>query len=190
MLPASLLTYANIRAQVAQWSIQNFASQPAEFPFGGIGEEIGELQHAVLKANQGIRGTLEDHTTAAKDAVGDIFIYVCDFSSRAGFGDTMFHFTSKQVDVPVTPKITDAGSMKACRAIFRVYGMLATMMDTDASGAAAMRNRLYLLVQELETFSARYLGTTLQQVASDVWQGIVVKRNWVYDPSGGTTQPA
>jgi NTP pyrophosphatase (non-canonical NTP hydrolase) len=42
----------------------------------GIVEEIGELSHALLKQEQGIRGTWLDHETAAKDAVGDIVVFL------------------------------------------------------------------------------------------------------------------
>jgi NTP pyrophosphatase (non-canonical NTP hydrolase) len=44
-------------------------------------EEVGELSHAHLKHEQGIRG-MEDQDLAyvrKRDAVGDIFIYLCSY---------------------------------------------------------------------------------------------------------------
>jgi NTP pyrophosphatase (non-canonical NTP hydrolase) len=44
----------------------------------GVGEEVGELQHAILKHLQGIRGYDFDKTQAeVADAIGDIVIYAC-----------------------------------------------------------------------------------------------------------------
>lgn len=74
----------NIQAEVAAWSQKNFGDQPAWRPLLGIGEELGELNHAYLKREQGIRQD-EDHDAAMRDAVGDIVIFLCDFSSRARF---------------------------------------------------------------------------------------------------------
>lgn len=60
-------------------------------PLLGAQEELGELCHAVLKQMQGIRGSSEDHEAAAKDAVGDIVIYLADFCTESGwdFGEVV-----------------------------------------------------------------------------------------------------
>ena len=44
----------------------------------GVTEELGELSHAHLKSEQGIR-TNQDHNHAKKDAVGDIVIYLAGY---------------------------------------------------------------------------------------------------------------
>jgi len=41
----------------------------------GVAEESGELAHAILKADQGLRGSVAEHDEAAKDAIGDITIF-------------------------------------------------------------------------------------------------------------------
>lgn len=51
----------------------------------GISEESGELSHAVLKREQGIRGTDEEHAASERDAVGDIVIYLTGFCSSRGY---------------------------------------------------------------------------------------------------------
>lgn len=71
----------DIQKEVYQWSKQNFGDQPSWRPLLGIGEELGELNHAYLKRAQGIR-TNEDHEEGIRDAVADIMIYLCDFCSR------------------------------------------------------------------------------------------------------------
>jgi NTP pyrophosphatase (non-canonical NTP hydrolase) len=65
--------------------MRNFGPHPAWHPLLGAVEEIGELAHSFLKAEQGIRGTKEEHEAAAKDAVADTIIYLADFCSCVGF---------------------------------------------------------------------------------------------------------
>jgi NTP pyrophosphatase (non-canonical NTP hydrolase) len=45
----------------------------------GLGEEVGELFHAHLKEEQNIRGESNAHQLEAKDAVGDIIIYLMHY---------------------------------------------------------------------------------------------------------------
>lgn len=70
------------QGDVREWSTRNFGNVPSWQPLLGIGEELGELNHAHLKAVQGIRGTAEEHRAAQVDAVGDILIYLLDYCSR------------------------------------------------------------------------------------------------------------
>lgn len=67
---------------VRQWSLKNFGEQSYVNPLLGVVEEVGELNHAVLKMRQGIRGDKDFLKEQAEDAVGDILIYLADFCSR------------------------------------------------------------------------------------------------------------
>jgi len=67
--------------QINEWSKRNFKDSTYIDEFLGITEEVGELAHAILKQKQGIRID-ENHEEKIKDAVGDIFIYLCDFCNR------------------------------------------------------------------------------------------------------------
>lgn len=51
----------------------------------GVCEESGELAHATLKRETGIRGTDEEHAASERDAVGDIVIYLTGFCSSRGY---------------------------------------------------------------------------------------------------------
>ena len=66
------------------WAIHNFGVHPAWMPLLGAVEELGELAHAHLKEAQGIRNH-ENHEENARDAIGDIIIYLCDYCSSRGF---------------------------------------------------------------------------------------------------------
>lgn len=73
-----------LQLDVADWSRKNFGTQQPYRPLLGVIEEIGELAHAQLKKEQGIRMN-EDHDAKARDAVGDIMIYLMNYCSERGF---------------------------------------------------------------------------------------------------------
>jgi NTP pyrophosphatase (non-canonical NTP hydrolase) len=71
--------------KVARWiEKQPFHPQQPWQPLLGVGEEVGELNHAFLKRSQGIRGTADQHTEKMKDAVGDIMVYLAGFCIAEG----------------------------------------------------------------------------------------------------------
>ncbi len=74
--------FAVLQAQVGLWSRRNFPKNKPYFPLLGAFEECGELAHAHLKQEQGIRGTIAEHEAAKKDAVADIVIYLADYCER------------------------------------------------------------------------------------------------------------
>lgn len=64
-----------------EWVNRNFPGETLEQATLGVCEESGELAHAILKRQQGIRGTEAEHRFAAIDAVADMIIFslsVCD----------------------------------------------------------------------------------------------------------------
>jgi NTP pyrophosphatase (non-canonical NTP hydrolase) len=77
-----------VQEDVAAWADKNFGpDRPFNdagglHPLLGIMEEVGELCHARLKADQGIR--IVDPADEM-DAVGDILIYILHYCSRRGF---------------------------------------------------------------------------------------------------------
>jgi len=74
----------DLQKEVGEWSRQNFPNNKSYHPLLGVVEEVGELSHAHLKSEQGIRGTKVEHITAKIDAIGDIIIYLCDYCERNG----------------------------------------------------------------------------------------------------------
>lgn len=83
-LPLGRMTFIQLQQQVSVWSRKNFFEQPSYRPLLGIQEECGELSHAHLKAEQGIRGTPEKHRAAKEDAIGDLVIFLADYCHREG----------------------------------------------------------------------------------------------------------
>ena len=48
-------------------------------------EELGELSHGLLKQEQSIRGTFEEHELKIKDSIADLFIFAADFCNARGY---------------------------------------------------------------------------------------------------------
>lgn len=78
------LTFRALQDQQRPWVKHNFGDRPAYYPLLGAVEELGELAHAHLKQEQGIR-TTEDHEANAKDAVADTIIFLADYCSSRGW---------------------------------------------------------------------------------------------------------
>lgn len=78
------MTLREIQAEQRAWVLRNFGERPAYHPLLGAVEELGELAHAHLKEEQGIRRN-ENHVENAKDAVADVVIYLMDYCSSRGF---------------------------------------------------------------------------------------------------------
>jgi NTP pyrophosphatase (non-canonical NTP hydrolase) len=68
-----------------KWQKRNFGGKHGSGyrPLLGVVEEVGELSHAHLKSEQGIRNN-EDHEANKKDAVADIIIYLSDYCTGQG----------------------------------------------------------------------------------------------------------
>jgi NTP pyrophosphatase (non-canonical NTP hydrolase) len=79
------MSLREIQKEQDVWSKANFDNKKPYQPILGATEEVGELAHAYLKMEQGIRGTKEEHTAAMKDAVGDCVIFLMDLCNQMGW---------------------------------------------------------------------------------------------------------
>lgn len=99
-----MIDLKQIQSDHLQWATNNFGERNPQLASLGVGEEIGELiesldnltqhqvknlllkiaasngklQHSQLKSAQNIRGNQDKHLLEAKDAIGDITIYLID----------------------------------------------------------------------------------------------------------------
>lgn len=78
------MTLEQLQHEVGEWSRRNFPSNKPHHPLLGVSEETGELSHAHLKGEQGIRHTPEEILAMKCDAIGDIVIYLADYCERNG----------------------------------------------------------------------------------------------------------
>lgn len=77
--PDPPLAFHTLQDAHAKWAGYNFPCATPVQALLGVVEEVGELSHAVLKREQGIRGSTDSHDEAIEDAVGDIVLYLAHF---------------------------------------------------------------------------------------------------------------
>ena len=77
-------SFRELQRDQTLWVNHNFPDRPSWHPLLGAVEELGELAHAHLKEIQGIRKH-ENHEAQAKDAIGDVIIYLADYCTARGW---------------------------------------------------------------------------------------------------------
>lgn len=80
----SALDLTRLQVEVNEWTEKNFPNSVPHQPLLGLTEEVGELSHAHLKGEQGIRHTPEEVAAMKEDAVGDILVYLADYCNKSG----------------------------------------------------------------------------------------------------------
>lgn len=78
------MNIAQLQDEVTRWAQRNFPDAKPHQPLLGLSEEVGELCHAHLKMEQGIRGSAEEHRDAKEDAVGDVMVFLMHYCSLNG----------------------------------------------------------------------------------------------------------
>ncbi|KKM93508.1 hypothetical protein LCGC14_1207700 [marine sediment metagenome] len=73
---------SRIQTEIGYWATHNFPTETSLTNLLGVVEEVGELAHAELKGTMGIRGVDDEE---AKDAVGDILIFLASYCNQKGF---------------------------------------------------------------------------------------------------------
>jgi NTP pyrophosphatase (non-canonical NTP hydrolase) len=80
------VTLYELQAEHAVWVAHNFPHAQPHEPLLGLVEEVGELAHAHLKHEQGIRGYDDDrYHQEGEDCIGDIMIYLASYCNKNGF---------------------------------------------------------------------------------------------------------
>jgi len=75
----AIMDFDTLQSVVKKWATHNFPNTKPYQPLLGVAEEVGELCHAHLKIEQGIRKCSQEDKF---DAVGDIIIYLADYCNR------------------------------------------------------------------------------------------------------------
>lgn len=77
-----------VQAESNKWRMRNFPKHTLDQQLLGAMEELGELCHAKLKADQAIRKyalNIDRASADEVDAIGDIVIYMMGFCSARGY---------------------------------------------------------------------------------------------------------
>lgn len=185
-----MFTWTRLQSEVGRWVQKNFPESPAHHQIWGLVEELGELTHAMLKSQQGIRGDAEKHTAAGKDAVADSIIF---FMSAC----TLHNWTAQEVLRSATPEEFQATfSIPPKRSafahtIFHLAHLVTqledaasapTALECDAYTSGAQRSAL-LYVSGLAATCTK-MGWSLQDIIEDVWPN-VRQRDWTKNKVDG-----
>lgn len=174
--------------EVGGWSLQNFGLQFSKVtgvllgplaPLMGIAEEVGELVTAVVIGD----------TKGVKDAIGDVLIYLCDYSFREGVSmDKIAYAKPTCIGADATANDLEGLSM-AVGALFRATLKRHQGIRDHDKTLVYLRHRddaLERLVLYLDRCRIRTLsGNSLFQILEETWNGIVAKRDWKKDATGG-----
>ena len=200
-------SFEQIRAQVGAWSRENFGDQETPFlkvyeagnigpnkrdkadtpgpewqgvnplvaglgglaPLLGIAEEVGELAGANTKAD-------------AKDAVGDIAIYTCDYLTREGVAWPDKEVPKQSFVDPLTGLVAFLGQLNHChlKRLQRIRGFH-DKEHFEAKRLEALRGFLW----HLELAAQEATNSNLLIVLNSTFHAIVEKRNWKKDAAAG-----
>lgn len=172
----------DFQAEQKEWTERNFGVGPADHPLLGIIEELGELSHAVLKAAQGIRGNVTKHEEAAKDAVGDLVIYLADYATKTNvaLGDLTAETTFEGFQQHDSFRL-DGTPVELLPRIAKTLGKVAEAhMANDWTMISV---GLGALLQEIATF-CRVKGWSLDDIVTETWAE-VSKRDWTKNKETG-----
>jgi NTP pyrophosphatase (non-canonical NTP hydrolase) len=170
------------------WVAHNFPTTdgagniPMQETCEGLIEEIGELAHANLKAKQNIRGTQAEHEAAAKDAIGDMTVYLWGITARQpesfidkDFWGVVTNIRGKQNAALILEMATSVGNLSAN--VSQRY---------SASGYSVSRYHVACLIALLMNYCQR-CGWDYHGIVAETWTA-VEKRDWQRFPGDGLTK--
>ena len=164
-------TLRDLQASLYDWQNYNFgASQDNELVLLGICEEAGELCHAHLKMEQGIRGGAADHEAAMRDAVGDICIYLLNYLSGQDQYLPQFVPTAE-----VQPTQDFSLIRKATLSVFRLVGRMVEEPHSMQRVKHLLNALLYLCALK---------DWDLESIIRETWLS-VGQRDWKKYPKTG-----
>lgn len=108
----------DLQRRHGDWCHKNFGESDRSILHCALGvcEEAGELAHSILKADQGIRGDQAEHDLAARDACGDIVMYLLDLCARKGWSlESILHTVEAEVHARDWKKDPEGGGIEVSR---------------------------------------------------------------------------
>lgn len=165
--------FTELSEQVSEWSLKNFGKQIPDRPLIGVVEEVGELIEHLHEANQ----------EKIIDSVGDIMVYLADFSGRLGLK------ISTSLKTPdVEPDQLSKLDLK--EAIFILVGRMChsylkmvQSIRVNENHMANLEANIVNLIGKLWTLS-HYQGFQLDEAVNTTWDE-VKQRNWKNNPVNG-----
>jgi NTP pyrophosphatase (non-canonical NTP hydrolase) len=162
--------------EVGEWSCRNFPGKTAFQPAMGFVEEVGELFHAFLKRQQGIRGTKEEHDAAERDAIADSAIYLCDLASMLKIEELACYYrmpdsTTWTIEKQMAVLVTDASNI------------FSAVADLPGYRSNHIQEYIECAVATLGRYS-EMRGWDFMDMLDSTWSE-VSKRDWIKYPGSG-----
>lgn len=179
-----------LQKEVYEWSSKNFGTGPHRVLQDAMGvvEEVGELFHAMLKMEQGIRGTKEEHIAKAKDAVGDTVIYLVDLWANAGYGDLSEEINHRWAGSKDSDDLVDLQKyLNNKQYLKNPHKSLDSLLSATSSLYNSVVENECPRVGDVFYFLASFcnaMGWRLQEIVETTWAE-VSKRDWKKDPTNG-----
>jgi len=169
-----------LQYETKQWRDVNFPGELAVDQLIGVCEEVGELGHAHLKQKQSIRGTTEEHEATAKDAVGDIMIYLMGYTTALGY--EMSSVIRPQLEREEW-RVTD--SDRVYLHVFNRTGRLARWeADNQSFGSIEVKLRVISEITHALRAYCLLRGWDIIHCIEIAWAE-VQKRDWIKNPTDG-----
>lgn len=168
-----------LQALVGNWSDYNFGSGRTTTyrSLYGIIEEFGELVHAQLKMEQGIRGTDDEHMAKIKDAVGDLVFYMMDY----------LHMMNEVVDFDWPGRVAHIGEISLFDVIANIlYEIDDLVQEHRIENFERTAWKAELILYRLNDFCERSgidMRDAVWTTAEEVFQ-----RDWIKFPKNGKTE--
>jgi hypothetical protein len=192
-------TWVRLQSEVARWVEKNFPTSPPRHQALGLIEELGELAHARLKSEQGIRGSVEQHTADAQDAVADSVIFFMHACSNLGWGSQEILRTTTPDEFQKTFSVPPGRSavVHALKGLANFVEQIdlaenaRTAIEKDAHLELA-KNASLIYLSGLAAYCTQ-MGWSLQRILDEVWP-TVRARDWTKNVLDGgavavTTNP-
>lgn len=143
-------------------------------PLMGLTEELGELFAAC-------------HPFDVEDALGDIFIYLCDYAAREGFTLPVGRHLTFELE-PIVHADVMTGLVIWLGKLY--HGTLKRHQgirgfDNDETFIAHRNYCTAMIIAHMQKLSAEALDKSLLQVVNRTWCNIVAKRDWKKAPADG-----
>lgn len=173
---------AELQSEIGQWAIANFGhneskARPCTLTLGslaplmGIAEEVGEL-------------FASGSHTDAKDALGDIGIYLCDYAYREQIALNALYPTERDRSnqEPLEMLMVSIGKLFHCT--LKHHQGIRGFDDLGKYRNAQLETVTGILTA-LDTLAIEDYSTPYELILSDTWKKIVSKRNWKAAPQSG-----
>jgi hypothetical protein len=178
------------------WCAHNFpdtdnggdtGQHPALASVMGVVEEFGELTHALLKEWQGVRGTPEEHQANARDAIGDMTVYMWGIATHFDVKYDEEFWRQCTMDLRWHRSEEATNWFEEWPRLGKAVGLLQT--NWDNCGPSKQRFPAEVIMTRLVYAMIRFChsrGWSYAEIVHTTWNA-VEQRDWVKYPFDGLT---